>query len=428
MSGIMRDLTAVLPRGFAAETLLAPEQAVIAFFAAAALAPPSVEIVALDAAFGRVLAAAAVAREPHPSHARSTMDGFAVASTAGRQARAVVGEVEMGRAPARVIGAFEALRIPTGGALPEGADAVIPIEDADESGAEIVPRRSVAAGESVTQPGEDIAAGETALEAGRRIGGPELGLLATLGITQVQVYRRPRFAVVSSGDELVPPDRTPGPGQVRDSNRYAIAGTLQALGAEPVHFPRVRDTLGALRDVLAVALEGCDAVTFTGGSSVGARDLTPRVVADFGTPGVLVHGLRVKPGKPTFLGAIAGKPVIGLPGNPASAQMILEAVVRPIVAACTGERFARTTVVTAAAARPFTGRPGWTWFVPARLSLSGTQLLAEPLPLRSAHASLLARASGYVELGEASPRIEAGEPVAVTLFASGGAPAGLPRA
>jgi len=423
----MPDSSAVLPggtrgeRSFAAERLLAPSQAISAYFARVEIVPPSVERVALGAAAGRVLASDAVAREDHPSHARSTMDGFAILSGGGAR-RTIVGEVRMGAAAPRAIDANQTLRIPTGGALPDGADAVIPIEDVDLEGETIVMRAKVAAGENLTQRAADLREGERVLTAGRRLGAPELGVLATLGCAMVEVFARPRFGIISTGDELIDVAATPLLGQIRDSNRYAIGAALASFGAEPVQLPRARDDADALRDALRAALESCDAVVLTGGSSVGERDLTPQIVAELGPPGPVVHGVRVKPGKPTLLGAIGSKPVIGLPGNPASALMILEAVARPIVVACTGVTNDAPLTLDAIADKPFRGREGWTWFVPAKVRNAGGRLLAEPLPLRSSHVSLLARAGGYVTLGESAPNVEVGESVRLTLFSSGGAP------
>ena len=409
-------------RGFDLERLLAPAQAVVAYLGRAHLAMPVLEEVSLEDAVGRVLARDAVAREDHPSHARSTMDGFAVASAHGRASRRIVGAVMMGSAAPYALAPDEAMWIPTGGALPDGADAVVPQENVrvvrDTIDVDELPER----GACLSLRASDIVCGETVLAAGRRIGGPELGVLATLGIARVAVYRRPRIALLSTGDELVDPAADLAIGQIRDSNRYALGGALVALGAQPVHVPRAPDThdglLAALRDALAT----CDAVITTGGSSVGERDLVPRVVEEIAAGASIVHGLRVKPGKPTFLAAVAGKAVIGLPGNPSSALMILEAVVRPIVTALTGERDARPVTLAAIAAAPFVGRAGWTHFVPARLLLRGAMLVAEPLTIRSAQTSLLARASGYATLGETHARIEAGETIGITLLSGGGAP------
>jgi len=441
----MQDSAAVLPSpfargsrsgGFAEERLLAPAQAVVAYFARAAIVPVGTENVALDAAFDRILAGDAVAREDHPSHRRSTMDGFAVASADGAGPRRLVGEVLMGAPPPRDIARGETLRVPTGGAIPDGADAVVPQEDTTAEGEFVTPAEPVRPGDFITQRAEDIAAGETVLRAGRRIGGPELGVLATLGFAEVTVFRRPLIGIISTGDELVDPSRVPALGQIRDSNRYAIAGALAAFGAQPVQLPRAADTPEALRAVLRAGLATCDAIVTTGGSSVGARDLVPQIVGEFGAPGAIVHGIRVKPGKPTLLAAVGPKPVIGLPGNPTSSLMILEAIVRPIIAALVGERGATPTVLEAIAGARFRGRPGWTWFVPARLVARGATLYAEPFTIRSAQTSLLARASGYVAVGEAAgigeaagaagepgpTDIAAGSRVRVALFSCGGAP------
>ncbi len=418
----MRNSQALLPgAAFEPERLLAPTQAVHVFRAAVAIALPSIETVSLNDSAGRILARDIVADAAYPTHARSTMDGFALASSDGATARRVAGEIRMGARPPHALGAGEAMRIPTGGALPEGADAVVPFEDADvivapgDPAETLVLREALAAGENVTQAGSDMARGACVLALGRRIGGPELGVLATLGVTAIPVYRRPRIAIVSTGDELIEPSGSLEIGQVRDSNRYAIAGSLIALGAIPVHVPRAPDTLDGLLDVLRAALADADAVLLTGGSSVGARDLTPDAIEALrGT--VHVHGIRVKPGKPTVFASIDGKPVIGLPGNPTSALMILEAVIAPIVSALVGEVAPRTDGVRAIAAEEFQGRVGWTWYVPAELRAGR----AFPLPLRSAHTSLLARASGYVILGEDTARIAAGTALEVVRFSSGG--------
>jgi len=427
----MQDSAALLPSpfahgsrlgGFAEDRLLAPEQAIVAYFTRASIVPVGSERVTLAHAFDRVLACDVVAREDHPSHRRSTMDGFAVASEDGMAPRRITGEVTMGLPPPHAIGRGEALRVPTGGALPDGADAVVPQEDTTLAGDNVTPHEAPQSGEFVTQRAEDIASGEVVLLAGRRIGGPELGVLATLGYAEIEVFRRPRIGIVSTGDELVDPRDVPAIGQVRDSNRYAIAGALAAFGAEAVQLPRAADTPDALRAVIAEGLATCDALVTTGGSSVGVRDLVPQVVEEFGAPGAIVHGIRVKPGKPTLLAAVGAKPVIGLPGNPTSSLMILEAIVRPIVAALVGERGARPRVLATVASAPFVGRAGWTWFVPARVIARGATLYAEPFAIRSAQTSLLARASGYVTVGETGGPIAADSPVDVTLFSCGGAP------
>lgn len=401
-----------LGESFEPDLLPAPAAAVAAYLDAVRPQPLGNEQVALEAAFGRVLATDIVADGPYPADDRSTMDGFAVRAAEGAAPRRIVGAVRMGAAPPAALGAGEAMRIPTGGVLPAGADAVVPVEDADERDGDVVPHAIPAPREFVTPRGDDMAPGDVVLPAGRRIGAAELSVLATLGQAEVSVYRKPRIAIVPTGDELVDVARRPGTGQVRDSNRWAVAGALIGLGCEVVHLPHAHDEVEAVASGIAEGLAIADAVVLTGGSSVGARDHVPVAIDRVGAPGVVVHGLKVKPGKPTVLAAVGTKPVIGLPGNPTSALMILDAIASAVLRALTGERDARRATVGTTAAETFTGRAGWTWYVPAVLGPGGVR----PLPLRSSHTSLLARADGYVIVGPEPARIEAGEPVALVRF------------
>jgi molybdopterin molybdotransferase len=324
----------------------------------------------------------------------------------------------MGVAPVIPLTPATAMPIPTGGLLPPGANAVVPIEDATVDGSRLRVQTSIEIGANVAECGADMRLGDALLKPGRRIRAGEVGVLATLGVTDVLVYRRPTIAVLSSGDEIVEPQTRPRPGEIRDSNRYAIAASLRAMGALPRHYPTLRDEADTFESGLARALAQCDGVVVTGGSSVGERDRLPQAVAQIATPGVIVHGLRVKPGKPTLFGADGRKPILGLPGNPTSALFMLEAVAAPIVAALTGAPLKPPTL-QARLERPATSRAGWTWYVPVSLRHDGGVPLAHPLALRSFSVSLAARADGYIIMDEGDEEWPAGTLVTVHRFLGG---------
>ncbi len=247
-------------------------------------APVGVEEVELAEAGGRVLAAPISAPEAVPGFLRATMDGYAVrardsfgAGAGAPQYLEIKGEVPMGVAPARGVGGGETLRVATGAMLPPGADAVVMIEyTAEHPDGTLEVRRAVAPGENVLSPGEDVAPGEKLFAAGRRLRPQEIGLLAALGIRRLAAYKKPRVAIISSGDEIVPLDEKPGPGQVRDSNAYLAAAQVAEWGGLPLRHGIIPDDFDALRQTLAAALETSDLILVSGGSSVGVRDLTPQ--------------------------------------------------------------------------------------------------------------------------------------------------------
>jgi molybdopterin molybdotransferase len=401
---------------FLEENLLSPAQAVATYLARVHLAPRAPERIRLDDAYGRILAETVVADADYPSAPRSAMDGFAITADHAPGTFSIVGEIAMGHPWGRRLIRGQAVRIPTGGVVPDGADAVVPIEEVRISGPSVAVEAELEPGTNVNPAAGDMRAGTVVLEAGSRIGGPQMGVLATLGVTKVAVYPRPRIAVISSGDELVPPGMQPAAGQIRDSNRFAIAGALQGMGAQPFHGPTVADVPGALERALRRALSEADAAVLTGGSSVGELDRTPAAIGALGAPGVIVHGLRVKPGKPTVLAAVGAKPVIGLPGNPTSAVVILEAVVAPLIGALAGALIARD-VVPAVLGSPVHTRLGWTWFVPVRLEpVSDGVWIAQPLAVRSSMVSLTAQADGYFVASEETEDLDMGSRVAVHRF------------
>ena len=333
----MHELFTVLPPG-----------AAFAALRAACSPLERTEIVPLETALGRVLAGEVTARETLPSFARSMMDGYAVraADTGGASEQSpaylrLVDDVPTGVVPSRAVGVREAIRTHTGAMLPPGADAVVMVEDTnlhDESGsAEVEVLAAAASGENVLTIGEDIRAGDPALPAGRRLRAADLGGLAALGLTEIAVRVRPRIAILSTGDEVVPVSATPQPAQVRDINATTVAAVVAQAGGIPLPCGIVSDDAASLGAALRAARDGADAIVLSAGSSVSVRDLTAEAVSRLGAPGVLVHGIAIKPGKPTVLAVCDGTPVVGLPGNPASALVVAWRIVRPLVRLLGGE-------------------------------------------------------------------------------------------
>ncbi len=398
-----------------------------AFAALLASFPPlAPEAVGLPDAPGRVLAADVAAPEDLPATARASMDGYAL------NARDVFGASETNPAyvdcvadlridwPGSSGGADVALqpgqaaRIPTGGTLPHGADAVVMVEHTDilpgKPGAGAAPtieiRKTPAPGENVMLPGEDVARGAAALPAGRTLRAQDVGLLAALGLTSVLVGRRPRVGVLSTGDELVPPSATPRPGQIRDVNASALCALATEAGAEAVALGIVPDDLAALTAALRAALETCDALLVSGGSSLGARDHS--VAAMLALPGaeILAHGIAMSPGKPTILARIGAKAVLGLPGQVTSAQVVMAVLVKPFLKHLCGDRAALSRPAppfVAELARNIAGRPGREDFLRIRLEARpGQPPLAHPVPGKSGLLRTLLEADGLVAVPAAA--------------------------
>ena len=390
------------------------------------------EEVGLDDALGRVLAGPVAAPEAAPQFQRATMDGYAVcardtfgASVGAPQYLEIKGEVPMGAAPVRPLLPGEAFRVPTGAMLPEGADAVVMVEyTAEHPDLTLEVRRAVAPGENLLAPGEDVPAGKLLFDAGTRLRPQDLGLLAALGITRLKAYRRPRVAILSSGDEIVPVARQPGPGQVRDANAHLTAAQVREGGGLPLLLGIIPDDFGALRAALAAAVSRADLVLISGGSSVGARDLTLAAIRDLPGSEVLVHGVAIRPGKPTILAAVGlgiGSgvlPVLGLPGHPASAAVVMEVLGRPLLAHLSGLEAAPPwgRTVTAALSRNLAGASGREDYVRVRLRPEGETLWAEPVLGPSGLLSPLVNSDGLVIIPLGLEGLLKGELVEVRLF------------
>ena len=383
------------------------------------------ERISSSEALGRVLAETLVAPSPLPSFVRSTMDGYAVrsADTFGATESlpaylAVVGEVPMGRASGLTVGVSEAALIHTGGMVPTGADSVVMLEQTqrlDSSSIEVL--RAVAPGENTVGVGEDVKAGELLLDAGHALRPQDLGGLMALGITHVRVAARPRVAIISTGDEVVTPETTPGPGQIRDVNTYTVAGIVTQAGGVPLPRGIVGDYYASLFLAARAALADADVLVISAGSSVSSRDLTAQVVNDLGKPGVLVHGVALKPGKPTILGVCGDKPVVGLPGNPVSAMVVAGLFLTPLLARMQG--LAKPGVrrrVTARLAHNVSSAPGREDYIPVRLVERDGQLWAEPVFGKSSLIYTLVNADGELHVPLDSNGVHQGEPVEVELF------------
>jgi molybdopterin molybdotransferase len=378
-------------------------------------APPEVEDVPLAEAVGRVTAEGVRAGEDVPGFDRSVMDGFAVRAenaVAGARLR-LVGSVRMGE-PARVaVGPGECAAVPTGGMIPEGADAVVPLEEARVADGQVEVLEAASVGRHLVRRGEDVRRGAVLVPAGRRLRPADVGALAAVGCTVVRVRRRLRVAVVSTGDELVPAASAPGPGQVRDSNGWSLAAALRRDGFVPVPLGIVPDRRELLLRRFTEALAEADVLLVSGGSSVGDRDYIPDVLDAMGTPGVLVRGIAVKPGKPTALAVLGGKVAVALPGHPVSALVIYEVVVRPALLRLAGEaRPAPPAFVSATLGAPVSA-PRERDFL-CRVRLEGD--VAMPVEGGSALLTTMVQADGllFVRRGE---RRRTGERVEVRLLA-----------
>jgi molybdopterin molybdotransferase len=334
----------------------------------------------------------------------------------------------MGAMPARPLGKGEAMRIATGGALPPAADAVMMFEhvqSVDDVTIEVV--RPVAPQENVSFTGEDVRAGEVVLRRGHTLRPQDLAVLASMGVTRVPVFERPRVAIISTGNELVPADAQPGPGQIRDSNSYNLEGLIALAGGTAKRMGIVRDDPDRLRAALEAAVKDCRIVLFTGGSSVGTADYTARVINDLGSPGVLVHGVAIKPGKPLIAGVVAGPkgpvPVFGLPGHPVAVANCFDLFVKPLLARFTGAvrdpalaGIAPERTVRARLARSISSAPGREDHVRVTLEQREDGLWVRPLFGGSGLISSLVKALGTVVVPVSVIGIETGEEVEVRLF------------
>jgi molybdopterin molybdotransferase len=371
------------------------------------------ENVSLKESLGRITAEKLWAPEALPPFSRSTVDGFAVRAedTAGASASLpayldVKGKVEMGAKTDLKLSKGEAVEMPTGGMIPQGADAVLMVEYTeylDQNSIETT--KAVATGENIVVKGEDIEKKELLFEVGHRIRPRDIGALAGLGLTKISVYREPEIAVISTGDELIEPDQEADLGEIRDINSYSISSFISAQGIEPRQVGIVKDEFDLLKESVSSNLDS-DLILISGGSSVGVKDMTIDLLNSLGEPGVLLHGLSIKPGKPTILAIVDGTPVIGLPGHPASAWTVTRILLRPLLKFLLGEigaedigRQDEKYQFEARLTRNLGSDRGREEYIPVRLIRDDrNRLLADPITGKSSLITTLVNGDGLIRI------------------------------
>lgn len=411
------------------------EEAIRRFHAHLDLSPRGEETIPLADAVGRVLAADVVAAVDVPAFDRAGVDGFAVraADTVGARGDAPVrltlnaGVLAAGMVPAGAVAPGTATAIVTGGMVPRGADAVIVMDQAMMAGGPdpVVEIRAPAVpGQRIAAAGSDIGRGETVLRRGQVLVARDIGILAAIGRADVAVIRRPRVAVLSTGNEIQAPGTPPRPGAVYDSNSAILAAAVAELGAEPVRLGIAADDDAALSAAVAAGLE-CDALLLSGGTSGGAGDLVHRVVCRLADPGVVVHGVALKPGRLLCLAAHHGKPVVLLPGFPTSAMFTFHEFVAPIIRALAGMPAAAVTAVEATLPLRLTSEPGRTEYVMVSLVEGAKGLAAYPIAKESGAVTAFGYADGFLTIDAAADAAEANSTHAVRLIGRGIHPADL---
>jgi putative molybdopterin biosynthesis protein len=397
------------------------------FRAAVDLTPRGVEHVALEAALGRVLAADVVSPVDVPSFDRSNVDGFAViaedtfgaSEESPRSIRLLDEVIHTGVVPSTSIQRGDAVAIATGGMMPRGADAVVMVEHADVAGRELRVSRAITAGSGVAFAATDMTAGETVLRRGEVLTSRDTGVLAAIGVAAVDVWRRPVVAILSTGDEIIAPGEAMQPARIYDSNAQVLADAVRELGGEPHRLGIVGDDLEALRAKVRDALESADIVLLSGGTSKGAGDVSYRVVGELTEPGIVAHGVALKPGKPICLAATGGRPVVVLPGFPTSAIFTFHEFVAPVLAAMAGRGIEDRATVQARLAVRVNSEIGRTEYLLVGLIPGDSGLAAYPMGQGSGSVTTFSRADGFTTIDRHEEIVPAGTMVTVHLLGRG---------
>lgn len=384
------------------------------------------EAVLLEA-YNRVLSQDVVSSLDIPPFNRSTVDGYAVwaEDTFGADENQpvtlkVIGAVNIGEQPRFSLTPGEAVEIVTGAPIPEGANAAVMIEDTTREDSDLHVFTPVKVNENLMKKGSDIKQGSVVLKKGQVLGSSEIGALAALGLTSVKVLRIPMIAVLSTGGEVTEPGKPLPPGKIYDINAYSISTAVIESGGKPIYFGSVPDDKSALTKALKTAMASADMVITSGGVSVGPKDYTAQIVDSLGKPGIVVYGIAVKPGKPTTVGFVGEKPVFCLPGHPTSALLIFYLMAKPLIQQLAGRPVTGMKNVRAfAGARMFSAK-GRRTFVMVKLEFDkDCRLIAEPVETGASGAiTTLAKADGFVEIGENEQFVDIDQEVSVALFRS----------
>jgi putative molybdopterin biosynthesis protein len=387
--------------------------------------PLGKEEIPLLEAYNRVLAEDVVSKLDIPPFSRSTVDGYAVKAedTFGADENQAIklkicGFVSIGELPKVTVHKGEAAEIVTGAPIPDGADAVVMVEDTERENEELNVYSSVTENENVMKKAADIKRGETVLCAGRILGSREIGVLAALGNANVEVNVVPIVAVLSTGGEVTEPGKPLPPGKIYDINAYSLCTAVWESGGKPIYAGVIPDEKTPLRAALEQALASANMVLTSGGVSVGPKDIIPATVDSLGKPGVFISGIAVKPGKPATVALICEKPVFSFPGHPTSALLIFNLLARPVIQTMAGKSPRELASVKAIADRRMFSAKGRRTFVTVRLVLDEAKgIVAEPVDSGASGAiTTLAKADGFVEISENQQFVDAGEEVRVWLF------------
>lgn len=387
---------------------------------------PLTEVLPIEESYGRIVAVDVISLEDLPGFSRSTVDGYAVQAedTFGAKENspaylALKYEVLMGKGADFRLSQGVAAKIPTGGMLPPGSDAVIMLEHVQPVSEDLIEiLRAVAPGDNVIQLGDDIRKGETVLTTGKSLRAQDIGALAGIGVTSIEVFKKPVLSFISTGDEIVSPDKMLLPGQVRDINSFTLAGLAINNGSIMVKKGIIRDNYDDIRRAIEESLQDSDMVLISGGTSAGAKDMTAAIINDIGGPGVLFHGVSLKPGKPMIGGVVQGKPVLGLPGHPAATVVCFDLFIKPILNELRGlgrkPDFIRS--VKATMAKNIASAAGREDHIRVNVAEKEGRLLAFPVMGKSGLITTLVKADGIVMIPQWKLGLDAGEEVTVRLF------------